>query len=66
MLWYDLTKYLLRLLPDLYENATGTDTDADVDYIFDEPFTDGVQSKVRFVRTGVDGGWINEYIQVAY
>ena len=66
MLGYDLTKYLLRLLPDLYENATGTDTDADVDYIFDEPFTDGVQSKVRFVRTGVDGGWINEYIQVAY
>jgi len=72
MLGYDLTMHLLELLPKLYENepAAGkeaeTDTYTNADYILSEPFTKGVQSTIRFMRTGVDGGWINEYIQVVY
>lgn len=66
MLGYDLTRHLLEMLPELYENEAGTDTDTNMDYVVSEPFTKGIQSTIRFVRTGVDGGWINEHIQAVY
>nr|MCR4664649.1 hypothetical protein [Paludibacteraceae bacterium] len=66
LLGYDLTSYLLYLLPSLYEHNNNLDTDINPDYIFYEPFTTGIQSNIHFVRTNADGGWINEYIQVAY
>ena len=69
LLGYDLTAYLLTILPDLYENSRSLDADADIDFVLSEPFTRGIQSDIHFRQVETDGktgGWINEYIQVAY
>ena len=69
LLGYDLTAYLLSVLPELYSKDNPLEADADVNFILSEPFTQGIQSNIRFRQTetdGTQGGWINEHIQVAY
>lgn len=59
-LGYDLTRHLLEILPALHSR------DSNAGIVISKPFTKGLQSGIRFVRTGDKGGWINEHIQAEY